>query len=731
MLCQFEKLIYPQCAKTVDISSYMIAIYQPCEKILDSAGNIINKIKAVGYCLPISENIRYNIQGHWSKNQKFGLQFEVENYEEVVIPNREGIVAYLSSGQIRGIGPVLADRIYNTFGDDTLEILDKDPQKLLSIHGISELKLQKIIDSYIANRGARDVVAFLVPHGITANRAVKLYREYGNKTMDIVKKHPYSLCEMAGIGFNTADKIAVSMGFDKLSKERLDEGLKYTLADAETKGHLCMEKQAFIRSCIRILNTEGITEEMLGERVLKLLQIGELADYYGNIYRAETERAEIHVADMIVKQLLSYRHENYGDIEEELDREEVKLKLKLAPEQREAVKTALSNGIAVVTGGPGTGKTLIQRAILDIYHNRFPDAEICCCAPTGRAARRMNQSTGYPASTVHKALGLFARDDGSFGMTQKLTADLILVDEISMLDIYLAGRLLDALKYGAKLILVGDSDQLPSVGPGAVLSEIINSGCVPVVKLDKVFRQSAGSRIATNAKLIRHGTLSLEYGEDFEFISSPELPESAEIISRLYLDEINRCGVDNVALLTPYRQKTETGVNALNQVLREQVNPSEPGKEETPEGVKKFRVGDKVMQTKNFEDVSNGDIGYVKHIYNIGNECTVEVDFGDGRIKEYDPSGGDLDMLDLGYASTVHKSQGSEYSTVIINLQSAHYIMLNRPLIYTAITRGKKKVIIVGERKALCTAIKRTETEKRGTCLANRLQQKRMGELPV
>ena len=415
MLCQFEKLIYPQCAKTTDIGGYMVAVYSPCEKILDTSGNLVRQIKAVGYCLPIALGIRYDMQGHWSKNTKHGIQFEVENYEEVVIPNRQGIVAYLSSGQIRGIGPVLADRIYDTFGDNTLDILDREPEKFLGVKGISESKLQKIMDSYLANRGARDVVAFLAPHGITPNRAVKLYREYGNKTMEIVKEHPYRLCEMAGIGFATADRIAMSMGFDKLSTERVDEGLLYTLADAEGKGHLCMEKHAFIKACLKILNTEELTDEMLANRAIRLLHTGKLVDYDGNVYRTQTAKAEIHLSDAIIRQSISSHGGQYADLEAELDGEEAILKLRLAPEQRDAVKMALTSRLSIVTGGPGTGKTLIQRAILDIYRKNHPNAEICCCAPTGRAARRMAQSTGYPASTVHKALGLIARDDGSYG----------------------------------------------------------------------------------------------------------------------------------------------------------------------------------------------------------------------------------------------------------------------------------------------------------------------------
>lgn len=298
---------------------------------------------------------------------------------------------------------------------------------------------------------------------------------------------------------------------------------------------------------------------------------------------------------------------------------------------------------------------------------------------------------------------------------------IILVDEVSMMDIHLAGKLLESVRSNAQIVMIGDSDQLPSVGPGAVLSEMIASARIPVVRLDRVFRQTDGSRIAVNAKLIRHGNLSLEYGSDFRFVDSANMSDSANRIAELYMQEVAKYGVDNVALLSPYRQKTETGVNALNELLREMVNPPEAGKQEVTCGKRKFRTGDKVMQIKNFEDVNNGDIGYIRSIFKFGDEATVVIDFGDGRTKEYDS--GELDMIDLGYASTIHKSQGSEYKSVIINLQCAHHIMLTRPLVYTAITRGKERVIIVGERRALCIAVKKTDTEKRGTCLAHRLQE--------
>lgn len=721
MLCQFERLVYPQNTNVIDAASYMVALYRPCEKIKDSSGNTISQVKAVGYCLPVANNLRYDMQGHWSKNPKHGIQFEVESYNEVIIPNKEGIISYLSSGQIKGVGPKIAERIYAAFGNMVLEVLDKEPEKLLSISGINKNKLKKICDSYLSNRGARDVVAFLTPHGITPNRAVRLYKEYGEKTMDIVKNHPYKLCELVGVGFRTADKIAMSMGFDELSTERVDEALLYTLTDAESKGNLCLEKHDLLKSCLKILNTPQLTEDMLANRAVRLIQSGQMVSYLGNVYRSRTAYIEAHLAEMISHRLSQNKSFCYTDLDAELDKEEQILAVKLAPEQRLAVKTALTHGISIITGGPGTGKTMIQRALLDIYKRNHPGNEICCCAPTGRAARRMEQSTRFSASTVHKALGLLAGEDGNYNEPAELTADLILVDEVSMLDIYLAEHLFCAVKNNCQIVLIGDADQLPSVGPGAVLSEMIASECIPVVRLDKVFRQSAGSRIATNAKLIRHGNLSLEYGPDFQFMDSASTTESAEKVAEIYMQEIAKYGVDNVALLSPFRQRTETGVNALNELIRDLVNPPDNEKAEVKFGKRIFRCGDKVMQIKNHDDVNNGDIGYITKIINMDSETILYINFGDGKLKEYDA--GDLDMLDLGYASTIHKSQGAEYQSVIINLQCAHAIMLTRPLIYTAITRGKKRVIIVGERRALCMAIKKTDTEKRGTCLAKRLKE--------
>ena len=718
MLCQFDKLLYPRVAdaSTVD---YMIAIYRPLEIIRDADGDMLSQIKAVGYCLPIAENLRYRLNGHWAKHPKHGLQFEVEGYEEVISHTKEGIIAYLSSGQIKGVGPRIAEKIYDAFGQSTLEVLDHEPERLMSIRGISQKKLEKIRDSYLASRGARDVIAFLAPHGVTANRAIKIYREYGTETLDIVRKHPYRLVEMAGIAFKTADKLAMSLGLPAVSPERVDEALMYAISEAEMEGHLCLEKHDFIRRTLRLLETPEITEDMAAGRAFHLVQENRLVCYDHYVYRSATATVENNIAFHITQQMKT-TVEPYEHLDLAIMGEERKLKIRLAPEQRDAVKMALTSKFCVITGGPGTGKTAVQKAILDLYQAKFPEAQIVCCAPTGQAAQRMKESSGLPASTIHKALCIKANPDGSLTEGIMLSADLILVDEVSMMDAFLAERLFAAVPPNARLVLVGDADQLPSVGPGSVLKDIISSGVVPVVRLDHVFRQSAGSRIATNARLIKHGNLSMEYGPDFMFFDSKDLAVSADIIENLYMQEVHKFGVDGVAFLTPFRHKTETSVDAMNARLQALVNPPMPSKPEAVFGQIRFRLGDKVMQIKNYEQVNNGDVGYITSITGPENEATVVIDFGDGRVMEYE--GEQLKMLDLGYASTVHKSQGAQYKSVIMNLQCAHAIMLIRAIVYTAITRARLRLAIVGERKALCRAIRNTKADQRGTRLAQRIQ---------
>ena len=727
MICSFKRLIYPKTVQAAQADDYMIAVYMVHDRLEDSIGNRIYEVKVAGYFLPVNLNLRFEMSGHWVKT-KYGMQFEMENYREIIKPGKDGVVAYLSSGLIKGIGKKTAERIYDMFGGQTLEVLDSRPEELVKISGISQNKLGRIMNSYLASRGARDIVAILAPHNVSPNRAVKIYKQFGQDALRIVREHPYKLCDMSGIGFITADNIARSMGLDPLSPERIGAGLIYTLKDAESKGHLCMENHDFIDVCVELLNTSNLTKEMTANQAYRLLKNGELIAYNNHTYRRAAAYAEQSVADDICRLLSMRKISSVANIDAAIDAEQLKLGIILADEQRRAVKSALTSHICIVSGGPGTGKTLIQSVILNIYKQIHKNSKIACCAPTGRAARRMEQCTGHPASTIHKALGILAGDDGEYGEPEPFDADLVLVDEVSMLDVYLAKTLLHALPGDCQLVLIGDSEQLPSVGPGAVLSELIACGLIPVVKLDQVFRQDSGSRIAVNAKRIRHNDTELDYGDDFILYESNQFEQSAGLIERLYLSETSRVGIDNLALLTPFRKKTETGANALNERLRDMINPPAPDKPQISFGRRLFRLGDKVMQIKNKDDVSNGDIGYITDITG-GDDADVTVDFGDGRTAVYEPQ--ELDLLELAYACTVHKAQGAEYQSVIISLQTQHYIMLKRPLIYTAITRAKQRVIIVGDRKALSIAINKTDAERRVTMLSERIAEGMTGSAAV
>ena len=721
MICSFKKIVYPHSVADAENGSYMIAHYNLAEKVLDAGGKQITDVTVVGYYLPVTVGVMFDLEGRWTKHPQYGTQYELESYREVVTPTREGIMAYLSSGLLKGVGPEIAMHLYSHFGDEILNVLDTQTERLLEVPGIKKIRLQRICDSYLASRSARDTVALLAPHGVSAKRAVKIYKEFGNEAVGIIQRQPYRLSEMAGIGFLTADSIARSMGLDPLSSDRIAAGLLYTLQDAETQGNLCIPKDALIKQCIKLLQTEGLTEEYTAVEACKLLSKEEIVLYQDQTYRAITAEAEQDVAVRLLELIRRGTITYSMNLDSEIDRVQKSFSLTLASEQRKAVKSCLTSHICIVSGGPGTGKTLIQKVLLDIYGRAQPGAKILCCAPTGRAARRMSECTGYPASTLHKALEINPEDDIAYVTPKNLDADFVLVDEVSMLDIHLARHLLTALPRNCRLILVGDAEQLPSVGPGAVLSEMIACGRIPVVMLDKVFRQDAGSRIAANAKRIRDNNSSLDYGEDFKFVESANFENSANLLEQMYIEEVQRAGLDNVAMLTPYRKKTETGVAAMNERLHAKINPPDPAKAEVTVGRKLFREGDKVMQVKNNEDINNGDVGKITSITVMFGETSVVVDFGDERVAEYTVQ--DLDMLELAYASTVHKSQGSEYQTVLISLQTAHYIMLKRPLIYTAITRARQRVIIVGEKKALRMAIRKVDAEKRGTLLAMRITE--------
>lgn len=721
MKCIFNRLLYPHSLAEAQEGSYMIALFRTREKVMDAKGNELSTVKVVGHYLPTSDQVKVDLVGHWQTDAKYGLQFVMESYQEVISPGRKGMVAYLSSGLIRGVGKTLAERIYDTFGDDTLQILDRQPNRIQEVPGISAKKCDQIQTSYIQTRGARKIITMLAPLNVSSSVAVQLQKKLGIDTEELLRHHPYSLFEKNLITFDLADQLAAANRIPKTAPERVCAALLHVLELAEQKGHLSLHKEQFVRNAVQLLNDRELNRHTVALHALEMLRKDRLMLYREHIYRPVCARAEQETAERIQAMLAQDSMPYMGDLDDEIDFLEKEVRVTLAPEQRKAVKTALTSPLCVISGGPGTGKTMIQRFILTIFAKKFPDADIICCAPTGRAARRMEQSTGFSSSTVHKTLNMTG-DNRSLTAPPFLLADLVLVDEVSMLDMNLTWHLFHALPPQCRLVLVGDSDQLPSVGPGAVLSELIGCQRIPVVMLDKVFRQSEGSRIAENAQAIRRGESELDYGDDFQFWNCSNLSQSADWLEELYIRQVKRFGVDNVALLTPFRRKTETGVRALNARLRDKANPPSPVKPEITVGQRVFRLGDKVMQTKNQEDVSNGDIGYIQEICKQDGDWSVDVDFGDGRIVSY-ISTENLGQLDLAYAMTIHKSQGSEYDAVLISLQNAHGRMLKRPLVYTAVTRAKRWAGVVGDLSALEQAIYTTDTEQRNTLLAVRIAE--------
>ena len=722
MKCKFFRLIYPKSVEEAQSGSYTVALYVPCETVLDGQGNKLNSITVVGYYLPIMERMKVDMAGRWKKDAKYGLQFMMESYEEIIEPGKNGIVDYLSSGLIRGIGKRLAERIYNTFGDDTITVLDNDPDRIREVPGINSKRCEQLRDSYLETRSARRIIVMLAPLDINAGQAVRLQKELGIRAEELLKERPYEVFERGLLSFEVADRLAERQSIPRTAPERVAAGLLHTLEIAEQKGHLCLHKERFIQQTIELLRTPGLNRMTVANEAFGMLKADRLALYQSHVYRPVMVKAENGTAQCIREMLQRSSLPYIGDLDDEIDQQQVELGFILAEEQRQAVKTALVSPLCIISGGPGTGKTSIQRVFLNIYRKAFPDADIVCCAPTGRAARRLEQSTGLPAYTVHKALNLTAGETNTLTLPEPVDADLVLVDEVSMLDMSMTWYLFHALPPMCRLGLVGDADQLPSVGPGAVLSEMLRCGRIPMVMLDKVFRQSEGSMIAENAQRIRHGDTSLQFDGDFQFWSSSDIQQSAEWLEQLYMQEVSRYGVDNVALLTPFRAKTETGVRSMNERLRALVNPPSVNKPQIALGQRIFRLGDKVMQTKNREEVSNGDIGYIRKIERDEDGFQVEVDFHDDRIVSYEDNES-LSHLDLAYATTIHKSQGGQYDSVLLSIQNCHGRMLKRPLVYTGLTRAKRKVQIVGDWQAVIRAIQTTDTERRNTMLAARITE--------
>ena len=674
-----------------------------------------------------------HVTGGWTVHPKFGQQFRAASIHIEAPTSAEGIERFLASGLIEGCGPAIAHRIVKKFGRRTLDIIEQHPHRLTEISGIGKQTAEKIAKSYNAQSELREVMLWLEDHGISGALAARIYKEYGSFSTDMLENHPYQIAsEVAGIGFETADAIAASLGLEPDSEARILGGLDYELQRvASSRGHCCVTDDELVRSGARKLRVDPVrVSEVLHQEI----EAGRAAvEYHAGrtyIYLPSLYRAECHVAERLTELQRAAAHLLPSTRMEEAAADLVSRwetakgqGMKLAEGQRAALMGALVHGVFVLTGGPGTGKTTVVRGMLDILEQR--GLEVLLAAPTGRAAKRLAETTGRQAVTVHRLLEAQGASDARgtlvFGRDadEPLDADAIIVDEVSMMDIVLMDSLLTAIPDGCHLILVGDADQLPSVGPGAVLQDIIRSEAVPCVRLTEIFRQSDASTIVLNAHAINAGRLPIcAPTGDFQFWEHADQAGVVRHILQLCRDELPRQGRDvlrEVQVLSPMHGQ-ECGVDNLNRQLQAVLNPPAPGRPEFKGGVRVLRLGDKVMQTRNNYDkeVFNGDIGFITLI----EPESVEVDYG-GHVVDYARE--ELGELTLAYCLSVHKSQGSEYPIVILPLVDGHHIMLQRNLLYTAVTRAREQVILLGTKAALNTAVTTDRNRLRSTLLAERL----------
>ena len=693
------------------------------------------RFTAVGYEIPQTETVKLELIGEW-KNGKYGLQFQVERWHEVVPPTIAGIRNYLASGLLKGIGEKTADAIVCRFGLESLNILENQPKRLLEIRGITEERLIEIQDAYTQTRRMRDLLTLLAPYNVTPTSARKIYEYLGPTCADLVRESPYNLCHVPTFGFKRVDAIVQKSGGDLRDPKRVRGALFYALENARSKGgHLYLEGNTLLKESSQLLNERVPLPQMRVprdqvEQELSAMIVGdEVVSNQGNIYLPRVFLQESETAQRIVDLLLK-KPEPISIL---LALEDVKAKLgiRLSKKQLDGVEMAFHHNLSIITGGPGTGKTTVLKTVIEVYRHLYPGKKLSLAAPTGKASRRMAETTGVTdAQTLHSLLGLYGDDDERRARQQEpLDTDFLIVDETSMMDMWLAHQLFKRLRLGTKVLLVGDADQLESVGAGDVFIQLINCGIVPVTVLDEIFRQAKDSRIAYNAKFINEEKTALYYGEDFTFTKAESQEEAAEWVRKLYREQTDLSGIEQVEILCPFRTEGAVSALNLNETIREDINPPSEDAPEIACGGKLFRLHDRVMQTKNnyhikLHDETGASVGEGVFNGDIGTVCSVqpdkiEVNY-DGRFAEYSKEA--LDELELSYAITIHKSMGSEYDIVIIPLMAAHRILLSKNLIYTAITRAKRRVLLIGEKKALYMAIKKNGKGKRNTNLGQRIQ---------
>lgn len=683
-------------------------------------------VTLIGRTTSVTAGEHVEASGRWVIDRQHGQQFKADELKTTHPASAEGIEKYLASGAIRSIGPAIAARIVAVHQAQTLEVLEKTPDFLLHVKGIGQERLKRIRQSWEEQKEVRKLMLFLTEHGITSGRAVRIYRTYGHEAIAKIKANPYQLADdIRGIGFKTADELAAKVGIDPNSPFRARAAVLFSLQELAGQGHCCFPESGVVEQTTKLVAidqqiVEAAVRTAIGDRSV----VREAVDGEPWLYLASLQRAEVGLAKSVLRIATASPHPlPHIDVDKAIAWVEKRLDIELAMGQQEAIRQACQHKLLVITGGPGVGKTTLVRSILEIFAAK--GMKCVLTAPTGRAAKRLAETTERTAKTLHRLLE-FDPATGDFKKDQKhpLSGDLFVLDETSMVDVVLGHQFLRSVPSAACVILVGDADQLPSVGPGSVLADLIAANVVPVVRLTEIFRQASQSQIVSAAYAVNHGQLpklSAPESADFYFVEADEPEAIQDLLVRLVKERIPaRFGLDpkgDIQVLTPMNRSL-LGARNLNQVLQAALNPGDNGPEVQRFGWT-FRIGDRVIQTEiNYSrDVFNGDLGVIEKINRI--EQVLNVDF-EGRSVEYDF--GDLDELSLAYVLSIHKSQGSEFPCVVIPLHTQHYLMLQRNLLYTAITRGKKLVVLVGTKRALGMAVRRADTGQRHTTLRKRLQ---------
>jgi exodeoxyribonuclease V alpha subunit len=694
---------------------------------LDVAGRS-DPVTIVGTVLSLTPGETLRVHGRWSHHPKFGEQFRVDRYEPIVPATITGIQKYLGSGMIKGIGPVFAKRLVETFGAETLQVIETAPARLAEVPGIGPKRQQRIATAWAEQREIREVMLFLQGHGVSPAYAVKIFKTYGQAAIATVRENPYRLArDIRGIGFKTADKIARELGVPADSPLRATAGILHTLQELTDEGHVYVPEAELLRATEETLEIPAVLlPEALAALVSDEAVVVEPISAGRAVYLTALHVSETQVARRAADLLQAPRAVSPIDMTHALAWVEQKTGLALTEEQRQAVCLALQEKLLIITGGPGTGKTTILQAVIRLLEEK--KLRIHLASPTGRAAKRLAEVTGHEATTLHRLLEWNPREGGfQRNARNPLETDFVVVDEVSMLDILLTHHLLQAIPLAATLLLVGDADQLPSVGPGTVLRDLLGVAGIPAIRLTTIFRQAARSRIVSNAHRVNQGQLpdlsvpAADQAQDFFFLSEEDPARLQQLIVDLAHRRLPaRYGLDPLAdiqVLTPMH-RGPIGAGQLNAALQAALNPPRAGAAELLRGGRIFRVGDRVLQLRNNYDkaVFNGDLGRIAAIDPTEQAIMVQVD---DREVSYDFS--DADELTLAYAMTVHKSQGSEYPCVILVMHSTHYPMLQRNLLYTALTRAKRLLVVVGTKKALAIATRNDAIRRRFSRLAERL----------